>query len=57
MAMGAVKRSGDSDVDFVRLMLPHHQAAIDMAKTELCRQGCTDAQTRTGNYYGSAIGN
>lgn len=35
MAMGAVKPSGDSDVDFVRLMLPHHQAAIDMAKTEL----------------------
>ena len=35
MAMGAVKRSGDSDVDFVKLMLPHHQAAIDMAKTEL----------------------
>ncbi len=35
MAMGAVKRSGDSDVDFVRLMLPHHQAATDMAKTEL----------------------
>ena len=35
MAMGAVKRSGDSDVDFVRLMLPHHQAAIDMAKTQL----------------------
>jgi len=34
MAMGAVKRSGDSDVDFVRLMLPHHQAAIDMAKTQ-----------------------
>ena len=41
MAMGAVKRSGDSDVDFVRLMLPHHQAAIDMAKTRtLVRQGC-----------------
>ena len=35
MAMGAVARSGNSDVDFVRLMLPHHQAAIDMAKTEL----------------------
>jgi uncharacterized protein (DUF305 family) len=35
MAMEAVKRSGDSDVDFVRLMLPHHQAAIDMAKTQL----------------------
>jgi len=35
MAMQAVNRSGDSDVDFVRLMLPHHQAAIDMAKTQL----------------------
>src|SRR6266576_1151204 len=35
MAMGAVKRSGNSDVDFVRLMLPHHEAAIDMAKTQL----------------------
>jgi uncharacterized protein (DUF305 family) len=35
MAMGAVVRSGNSDIDFVRLMLPHHQAAIDMAKTQL----------------------
>jgi uncharacterized protein (DUF305 family) len=35
MAMGAVVRSGNSDVDFVRLMLPHHEAAIDMAKTQL----------------------
>jgi uncharacterized protein (DUF305 family) len=34
-AMSSVERSGDSDVDFVRLMLPHHQAAIDMAKTQL----------------------
>jgi uncharacterized protein (DUF305 family) len=35
MAMTAVARSGNSDVDFVRLMLPHHQAAIDMAKIQL----------------------
>jgi len=35
MAMAAVKPSGNNDVDFVRLMLPHHQAAIDMAKTQL----------------------
>jgi Domain of unknown function (DUF305) len=35
IAMKAVEPSGDSDVDFVRLMLPHHQAAIDMAKTQL----------------------
>jgi uncharacterized protein (DUF305 family) len=35
MGMGAVAPSGNSDIDFVRLMLPHHQAAIDMAKTQL----------------------
>jgi uncharacterized protein (DUF305 family) len=33
--MRSTKPSGDNDVDFVSLMLPHHQAAIDMAKTEL----------------------
>ena len=35
VAMEAIPRSGNADVDFVRLMLPHHQAAIDMAKTQL----------------------
>jgi uncharacterized protein (DUF305 family) len=35
LAMASVEASGDSDVDFVRLMLPHHQAAVDMAKTQL----------------------
>jgi uncharacterized protein (DUF305 family) len=35
MAMSTVSQSGNVDVDFVRLMLPHHQAAIDMAKTQL----------------------
>ena len=34
-AMSSVAPSGDADTDFVQLMLPHHQAAIDMAKTEL----------------------
>lgn len=34
-ATAAVERSGNSDRDFVRLMLPHHQAAIDMAKAQL----------------------
>ncbi|HSE66899.1 MAG TPA: DUF305 domain-containing protein [Gemmatimonadales bacterium] len=34
-SMSAVRPSGQSDVDFVNLMLPHHQAAIDMAKAEL----------------------
>ena len=35
VALEAVRPSGKTDVDFVRLMLPHHQAAIDMAKTQL----------------------
>lgn len=34
-AMSSMGPSGDSDVDFVELMVPHHQAAIDMAKTQL----------------------
>ncbi|HEX4426741.1 MAG TPA: DUF305 domain-containing protein [Terriglobales bacterium] len=34
-AIATIRPSGDSDVDFVRLMLPHHQAALDMAKTQL----------------------
>jgi uncharacterized protein (DUF305 family) len=33
--MAAVAPSGDSDADFASLMLPHHQGAIDMARTEL----------------------
>src|SRR5262245_63482143 len=35
MSMEAIKASGASDVDFVKLMIPHHQAAIDMARTQL----------------------
>jgi uncharacterized protein (DUF305 family) len=34
-AMASVQPTGDNDVDFVKLMLPHHQAAIDMAKIQL----------------------
>jgi len=34
-AVAAVRRSGETDSNFVRLMLPHHQAAIDMAKAQL----------------------
>ena len=33
--MESIKPTGDTGLDFVRLMIPHHQAAIDMAKTEL----------------------
>jgi uncharacterized protein (DUF305 family) len=34
-SMSSVTPSGDNDVDFVKLMLPHHQAAVEMAKTQL----------------------
>jgi uncharacterized protein (DUF305 family) len=44
MAMGNVARSGDADADFVRLMLPHHQGAVDMAKAQLLHG--TDPQIR-----------
>jgi uncharacterized protein (DUF305 family) len=30
-----IKSSGDADRDFVAMMVPHHQGAIDMAETEL----------------------
>jgi uncharacterized protein (DUF305 family) len=43
-AMASVESSGNSDTDFVALMLPHHQAAIDMAKTQLLYG--TDPQMR-----------
>ena len=44
LGMASVKPSGICDRDFVDLMLPHHQAAIEMAKSEL--QNGKDPQMR-----------
>lgn len=35
MAAMDVSSSGDADADFVAMMIPHHQGAIDMARAEL----------------------
>ena len=34
-AMHEAHLTGKPDIDFARLMIPHHQGAIDMAKVEL----------------------
>ena len=34
-AMSAAPMTGDPDRDFVAMMLPHHQGAVDMARVEV----------------------
>ena len=34
-AMNAAPMTGDTDRDFLAMMIPHHQGAVDMCKTEL----------------------
>jgi hypothetical protein len=41
----AIKPSGDVDRDFVDMMIPHHQGAIDMAEAEL-RYGANEQLRR-----------
>ena len=34
-SMGAMKMTGDFDLDFANMMIPHHQSAVDMAQEYL----------------------
>jgi uncharacterized protein (DUF305 family) len=43
-SMDAMKTTGNADADFLIMMIPHHQSAIDMAQVEL-KQG-KDEETR-----------
>jgi uncharacterized protein (DUF305 family) len=45
MATMTIKPSGDVDRDFVDMMVPHHQGAVDMALSEL-RYGRNEALRR-----------
>lgn len=33
--MKGMKMTGDADKDFVMMMIPHHQSAVDMAENEI----------------------
>jgi hypothetical protein len=44
IAMSSVPMTGNPDIDFAIIMIPHHQGAIEMAKTEL--QYGTDPRLR-----------
>lgn len=37
MAAMPTEAADDADADFLRMMIPHHQSAIDMARVELER--------------------
>ncbi|HWL55440.1 MAG TPA: DUF305 domain-containing protein [Paracoccus sp. (in: a-proteobacteria)] len=43
-SMEGMKTTGNADADFLIMMIPHHQSAIDMAEVEL--EHGSDAETR-----------
>lgn len=48
-AMAAMTMTGDAGVDFAAMMIPHHQAAIEMAKSYLASGGNDPELTTLSN--------
>ena len=48
-AMAHVEPSGNHGADFVNMMLPHHEAAVDMENGTSLWQRSTDASACAGN--------
>ena len=44
-AMGAIEPTGDPDADFLLMMIPHHQSAVDMARALLEQSDDGEAAT------------
>jgi hypothetical protein len=54
--MLAASMTGDPDHDFITMMIPHHQGAIDMAKVVLLKRS-RNSTIGSGNNRDSATGN
>ncbi|MDB5666363.1 DUF305 domain-containing protein [Cypionkella sp.] len=48
-SMEGITSSGSTDADFLLMMIPHHQSAIDMAKVELEQGKDPEAQEMAKN--------
>lgn len=42
--MAGMEATGDADVDFLLMMIPHHQSAVDMSRALLAEAGDADVR-------------
>ena len=52
-SMGSMKMSGDFDLDFANMMIPHHQSAVDMAQEYLPKAKDEKIKTMAQNIIAS----